>query len=366
MNCSSAHRLRVLKERPAVGFFPIDVEQGLEAFRSVSQFSLPPNFREQVEVLVGEHGTIVEAYFVLAPEISFLGEAYFSYILPIDDLRSAGDFLFSFSYGDWDSALALAEAGCVLFVTPGVAQSNDAWLGGVIRLQTPNGAIACTVAGIGPTNVGASIISANALPHFDLSAPVSIIVFPHSEPDRQAILPDLQALAKVTTGVWILDVARMTEYQKEGMKSVGVAMNGLLLLAIMAAALGVVNMTVISIVERQRELEILRAIGATTEQILRLISMEGLLTGFLGSMFGAVLGIGLVLLYVVISAGSPMGFPDFPMWRAAWASARPALGPGVLAILTTPWLTALSARIPAQKLMQTSTARMLDPEVDQL
>ncbi len=354
-----------LLERPAVGFFPLDVENGLAAYRDVSSFNLPANFRQEVEKLVGNKGTIVEAYFVLAPELSFMGEAYFSYVLSLEDVKGAGDFLFTFSYGDWARASILAEQGCVLFLTPGVAQRNDAWLEDPISIQTPTGEIQCTIAGIGPTNVGASIISASALPNYQLQAPVAVIVFPYNEADRTELLPDLEALAETTPGAWLLDVARMTEIQQSSMKSVNVVMNGMLLLAVLTAALGIVNMTVITIMERRRELGILRAIGATQDQLWRLLTIEGLLIGILGSLIGTILGIGLILLYVVTSAGSPLGFPDFPVWSAAWNSARPALSPGLFALLTTPWLTALSTTIPARRLLKAPIVGMLTQRNEQ-
>ena len=343
-----------LDDRPAIGFFPLDIEGGLQAYGNVTSFTVPKGYRQEVEARVGEHGTVVEGYFVLAPELSFLGDSYFSFMLAIEDMRAAGDLFFSFSYGDWDSAMALTEQGCVLFVTPGVAQRNDAWLGSTVPLQTPTGKLNCSIAGIGPTFVGASIIGASALPSYQLSAPINITVFPHSEQDRREILPALQTLADATPGVWLMDISRMTEIQQEGMKSVGLAMNGMLLLAVLTAALGVVNMTVITVVERRRELGILRAVGATRKQMEQLISLEGFLVGLVGSSLGVILGIGLVLIYVVTSAGSPMGFPDFPVWSAAWNSARPALSPGLFAILATPWLTALSAWLPARRMMRPS------------
>ena len=108
-----------------------------------------------------------------------------------------------------------------------------------------------------------------------------------------------------------------------------------------------------------RALTFLRAVGATRQQIRRLINIEGFLVGLVGSVLGTALGVGLVLVYVLISAGSPMGFPDFPVWSAAWNSARPALGPGIFAILTTPCLTALSARLPAPRILRASALEML-------
>jgi putative ABC transport system permease protein len=348
-----------LSERPAVGFFPLDVERGLEAYRNVSGFTMPQGFRQQVEPFVGNHGSLVEAYFVLAPELSFLGENYFSYVLRVEDIRDAGDFMFTFSYGSWEQAEAWAAESCVLFVTPNVAQKNDAWLGDWASITTPAGSLDCRIAGIGPTNVGASIISSTALSNYMLSAPVGVIVFPYSDQDREAMLPDLQALADATPGAWLVDVARMTEIQQTGMKSIQIVMNGMLILAVLAAAFGIVNLTVITILERRRELGILRSIGAQRSQLQRMLAVEGWLTGLIGSIVGSLFGLGLVLGYVLISAGSPMGFPDFPVWQAAWNSARAGLGPALVSIVCAPWLTALSAGIPARQMVQESIIALL-------
>ena len=228
-----------------------------------------------------------------------------------------------------------------------------------MSIDTPAGPLDCRIAGIGPTNVGASIISSAALTNYTLHAPVGVVVFPYSDQDRNAMLPDLQALADATPGAWLVDVARMTEYQQTGMKSIRLAMDGMLILAVLAAAFGIVNLTVITILERRRELGILRSMGAQRTQLRRMLSVEGWLTGLIGAITGSMLGLGMVLGHVLISAGSPMGFPDFPVWQAAFNSAKAGLGPALVAVVCTPWLTALSAGIPARRMMQESITALL-------
>ena len=346
-----------LRDNPGFGFFPIDINQGLQAYAGITDFTMPDGLRSRVQAAAGGRAAVLEAYFVLAPELSFMGERYFSYILDFDSLRRAGGLMFSFAEGDWDRALALADNGCALLLTRGVTARNNASLGDQITLTTPSGPLDCRVAGIGPTFVGASIISDAALGSYGLAAPVAVTVFAEPGIDRQALRQDLQAAADETPGVWLLDLTVMTDMQREGMKSVQVVMDGMLVLAVIAAALGVVNTVALGTSERRPEFAVLHAAGATSTQRQTIVVTEGLLIGFLGALLGLLAGLGIVVIYVVVSAGSAFGFPDFPAWPAAIASARPALARGLLALVVAPILTALAAWLAGRRSVEVYPGR---------
>jgi putative ABC transport system permease protein len=70
---------------------------------------------------------------------------------------------------------------------------------------------------------------------------------------------------------------------------------GLLALAIVIAVLGVINTLSLSVIERTREIGLLRAIGTTRRQIRRLIRLESVLI----AVHGALLGLGLGLAWGV-------------------------------------------------------------------
>ncbi|MFC9331502.1 ABC transporter permease [Kitasatospora sp. NPDC057015] len=72
---------------------------------------------------------------------------------------------------------------------------------------------------------------------------------------------------------------------------------GLLGLAIIVAVLGVVNTLALSVVERTREIGLLRAIGLSRRQLRRMIRLESVVI----ALFGAVLGTGLGLAWGVTS-----------------------------------------------------------------
>ena len=65
----------------------------------------------------------------------------------------------------------------------------------------------------------------------------------------------------------------------------------LLGLAIIIAVLGIVNTLLLSVVERTRELGLLRAIGGLRSQVRRMIVLEALMLGVFGAIIGVVLGV---------------------------------------------------------------------------
>ena len=66
----------------------------------------------------------------------------------------------------------------------------------------------------------------------------------------------------------------------------------LLLLAVVVAILGIVNTLVLSVVERTRELGLMRAVGATRQQVRSVVRRESVLLSLLGAVTGIALGTG--------------------------------------------------------------------------
>jgi ABC-type antimicrobial peptide transport system permease subunit len=73
------------------------------------------------------------------------------------------------------------------------------------------------------------------------------------------------------------------------------------LLALFVASIGIVNTMIMAIYERTREIGILKALGSSNGEILRMFTIEAGLIGLLGGIVGVVLGWGLgVILNAVI------------------------------------------------------------------
>ncbi|CAM5351596.1 Vitamin B12 import ATP-binding protein BtuD [Streptomyces tendae] len=90
-------------------------------------------------------------------------------------------------------------------------------------------------------------------------------------------------------------VADQTDYKQELKDQLGQLLNmvyGLLALAIIVAVLGVVNTLALSVVERTREIGLMRAIGLSRRQLRRMIRMESVLIALFGALLGLGLGMG--------------------------------------------------------------------------
>ena len=112
----------------------------------------------------------------------------------------------------------------------------------------------------------------------------------------------------------------------------------------MVALLGVVSALFISVLQRRRELGLLRAVGASRPQILRSVLAEALLMGIVGAVVG--FGIGLLLEWYVLDILilDESGF-SFPL-RVPWVEAGVvSLASILFATLAGLWPAFLATRL---------------------
>ncbi|MFB7326651.1 ABC transporter permease [Streptomyces sp. NPDC056190] len=90
-------------------------------------------------------------------------------------------------------------------------------------------------------------------------------------------------------------VRDQTDYKEELQNQIGQLLNmvyALLALAIIVAVLGVVNTLALSVVERTREIGLMRAIGLSRRQLRRMIRLESVVIALFGALLGLGLGMG--------------------------------------------------------------------------
>ena len=79
--------------------------------------------------------------------------------------------------------------------------------------------------------------------------------------------------------------------------------------------LGIASVLVVSVVQKRREIGILRAMGATQGQVLRIFLLQGAIVGAIGSVFGVVLAVALIFVFTSLVRGSD-GLPLFAITLA--------------------------------------------------
>lgn len=93
----------------------------------------------------------------------------------------------------------------------------------------------------------------------------------------------------------------------------------LAIVAVVIAALGIVNTLTMGVVERIREIGVLRAIGMSRRQVMRMVVVEAAILGIVGVVLGSVAGVGAGALLLELGGGlgAPGGLPWLPIGVAA-------------------------------------------------
>lgn len=101
---------------------------------------------------------------------------------------------------------------------------------------------------------------------------------------------------------------------------------------LIVVVLGIASVLVVSVVQKRREIGILRAMGATRGQILRLFLVQGAVVGALGSVLGVLLAVALIWLFTALVRGAD-GLPLFAITLSVKTAAQVALLATVCGVL---------------------------------
>ncbi len=116
--------------------------------------------------------------------------------------------------------------------------------------------------------------------------------------------------------------------------------DALAIVAVIVAALGIVNTLTVSVLERVRELGVLRAAGMTRGQVRRTVVVEAGILGIVGSALGIVTGLVAGTVLVLLAGGGRLML-DLP-----WASIAVAILLGIGVSMAAAWYPArLASRL---------------------
>ena len=205
---------------------------------------------------------------------------------------------------DVSDGQALSEGSVLLQRT--WADDEDLGVGDDLDLDLPAGKRTFVVAGIFEDN---PVVAAPVLTTLDDFAAAGfpdsdnvLILFTDDSPGIQGRLDAVVADLPVVT---VKDQTAFAQEQREPIDQFVLIIFALLGLALLIAVLGIVNTLALSVIERTREVGLLRAIGLSRSQLRLMITLESVVIAVLGAVLGVVLGLGfgVALMYAVRDQG---------------------------------------------------------------
>jgi putative ABC transport system permease protein len=209
--------------------------------------------------------------------------------------------------------LEFVEGSAASLVDDTVMMSED-WaadegvaLGDEVTLATPNGEKSYVVSAVFAENplIAAELVTTPAT-FLDAGFPDSDNFLIIDTDGQSAEIEDaLAAVVATNPLVTVKDQQALADEQRGPIDNLVLMIFALLALALVIASLGIVNTLALSMIERTREIGLLRAIGLSRRQLRRMITLESVVISVLGALLGVVCGIvfGVALMYALRDEG---------------------------------------------------------------
>jgi putative ABC transport system permease protein len=217
----------------------------------------------------------------------------------------------TFSQGDESAYDALAE-GRTAILSPAAAVALSATIGDEVELMTPTGPQMYRVVGVGGDYLNAKITTVyishdNIAADFNRTEDVLIQANVVEGADVAAVEAGLKEALSDFPQFRLIAGQEYIDQNLALFDSIFAALYVLVLFLAVPSVIAMVNTLAIGVLERTREIGMLRAVGSTRGQVRRIVLAEALILAALGTVFGIVAG--LYLGYMGVAAMQAFGYP---------------------------------------------------------
>jgi putative ABC transport system permease protein len=216
-----------------------------------------------------------------------------------------------FSAGEAGAAYAALQSGRAVIANGIYAAQHQVQVGDTLVFKTPEGDQNYEVVGIAVDYLNAKIATgyisqANLAADFHQLNDVLFLVNGAAGVDQSALYNSLQQMIDQYPAFTLLNAADWREEQEQIFNGAGAMLYTLMGLLALPSLIALINTLGINVIERTREIGMLRAVGGTRQQVRRLILIESLLLAIAGTAFGILAGVWLG--YVLVEAMNSSGF----------------------------------------------------------
>ena len=264
-------------------------------------------------------------------------------LLDIEGYAQMGGF--RFQEGSWPQALAAFRRGPAVLLAPVVARRLGVGLGDSLDLPAPGGPVSLAVAGIGDSEFTTCILDlSDGQMYLGVNEVNAVMVQVRPAADASRVRQALAGAVQEHAGT-LLPMSQVSAQlgQIFGQARLGTSL--LIAASGLVALLGIVNAMLSSTVERRREIGLLRAVGATPQQVTGMVVTEGAILGFAAALLGVAFGVACTLLFATV-VGPSLGLST-SAGLGGWAVWRPLLTASAAGLVAWPLLAMASAALPA-------------------
>ena len=225
---------------------------------------------------------------------------------------TGADFLadgrLTFVDGDRAEALAALDAGGAAILPKGLASSLGLGVGDTMRIPVDSQhQLELTVSGIVERSMPGSGGEAVLVGWKDATQTLGVLgadafavrFAPGAAATAAPVLSDTAS----TLALQASPIERIQGAIADALARVFVVFDALAFVAVIVAALGIVNTLTMGVVERIREIGVLRAIGMSRRQVMRMVVVEATILGVVGVVLGSVAGLGAGALLLQLGGG---------------------------------------------------------------
>ncbi|MHA1587548.1 MAG: ABC transporter permease [Candidatus Thorarchaeota archaeon] len=205
----------------------------------------------------------------------------------------------------WDNGTVLAEVGDTILISwthrVGLEMMEENYTAEVVAVLEEIGGFS-----MGPSDLGLYIPLSTAQSFFDTDEVNSIAVQLVSDDEEfvetvsQAIEDAFDGLVSVTSPTALLAIMSSI------FDIISLFLVGIAGISLLVAGIGIMNIMIVSLMERTREIGILKALGMKSRTVLGIFLTEALVVGLVGAVVGVVTGYSMAVIFAAFS-GSMFG-----------------------------------------------------------
>jgi len=218
----------------------------------------------------------------------------------------------TFAEGDEATAYAALKTPRTMIISPVLATSTGAKVGDEVNVLTPNGVTRYRVVAIGGDYLNAKIATgyishADITADFDRNEDVLIQLNLTPTADRASAESAIETVVGRYPQYRLISGQGYIDENMELFDVAFAAMYAVLIFLAVPSLIAMLNTLAIGVIERTREIGMLRAVGATRKQVRTMIVAEAIILAAIGTAFGLLAG--LYLGYTTVETLHLAGYP---------------------------------------------------------